>query len=117
MPLLGSSPNGSNVNTRHKHTLAFQIGAIITAAVLQHVGQVYGSFSREELRVYSLIAIPATTLAYNLPIPTGIGQIQALTTGASPMLPAPVATTNSPFAVVDATVRLGGVDEAELWSV
>jgi hypothetical protein len=52
------------VNTRLKHTLAFLIGAIITAAVLRHVGHVYGGFSREELRTYSLIAVPMATLAF-----------------------------------------------------
>jgi hypothetical protein len=52
------------VNTRLKHTLAFLIGAIITAAVLRHVGHVYVGFSREELRMYSLIAVPAATLAF-----------------------------------------------------
>jgi hypothetical protein len=36
-------------NTRLKHTLAFLTGAIITAAVLRHVGDVYAGFSREEL--------------------------------------------------------------------
>jgi hypothetical protein len=50
------------------------------------------------------------------PSGTGTGQIQALATGASPMFPSPVATTDSPFAVVDATVRLGGVDLVELTS-
>jgi hypothetical protein len=52
------------VNTRFKYTLAFLIGAVITAAALRHVGHVYGGFSREELRVYSLIAAPAATLAF-----------------------------------------------------
>jgi hypothetical protein len=52
------------VNTRLKHTLAFLIGAIITAAVLRHVGHVYAGFSRDELRMYSLIAVPAATLAF-----------------------------------------------------
>jgi Phage tail tube protein len=50
------------------------------------------------------------------PSGTGTGQIQALATGASPMFPAPVATTDSPFAVVDATIRFGGVDLVELTS-
>ena len=52
------------VNTRFKHTLAFLIAAIITAAFLRHVGHVYGGFSREELRMYSLIAVPVATLAF-----------------------------------------------------
>jgi hypothetical protein len=47
---------------------------------------------------------------------TGTGQIQALATGSSPMFAAPVATTGSPFSVVDATIRLGGVDLVELTS-
>jgi hypothetical protein len=52
------------VNTRLKHTLAFLTGAIITAAVLRHVGHVYAGFSREELCLYSLFAVPAATLAF-----------------------------------------------------
>jgi tail tube protein len=44
------------------------------------------------------------------------GQIQALAAGASPMFASPVATTGSPFAVVDATIRVGGVDLVELTS-
>jgi hypothetical protein len=50
------------------------------------------------------------------PTGTGTGQIQALAAGASPMFPSPVATTDSPFAVVDATIRFGGVDLVELTS-
>jgi tail tube protein len=50
------------------------------------------------------------------PTGTGTGQIQALAAGASPMFAAPVATTASPFAVVDATIRLAGVDLVELTS-
>jgi hypothetical protein len=52
------------VNIRLKHTLAFLIGAIIAAAILRHVGHVYGGFSRQELRMYALIAVPAATLAF-----------------------------------------------------
>ena len=48
------------------------------------------------------------------PSGTGTGQIQALANGSSPMFPAPVATTDSPFAVIDATIRFGGVDLVEL---
>jgi hypothetical protein len=50
------------------------------------------------------------------PSGTGTGQIQALAAASSPMFPAPVATTDSPFAVVDATIRFGGVDLVELTS-
>ena len=52
------------INIRLKHTLAFLIGAIIAAAILRHVGHVYGGFSRQELRTYALFAIPAATLAF-----------------------------------------------------
>jgi hypothetical protein len=50
------------------------------------------------------------------PSGTGTGQIHALAAGSSPTFPAPVATTDSPFAVVDATIRFGGVDLVELTS-
>jgi hypothetical protein len=50
------------------------------------------------------------------PSGTGTGQIEALATGASPSFPAPVATVDSPFSVVDATIRFGGVDLVELTS-
>jgi len=52
------------INVRLKHMLAFLIGAIIAAAILRHVGHVYGGFSRQELRTYALIAVPAATLAF-----------------------------------------------------
>jgi len=47
---------------------------------------------------------------------TGTGNIQALATGASPYYTSPAATTDVPFSVVDATIRLGGVDVVELTS-
>lgn len=41
----------------------------------------------------------------------GTGQLAALATGGtSPLLTGPTATTGTPYSVVDATVRLGGVD-------
>jgi hypothetical protein len=46
----------------------------------------------------------------------GTGQIQVLGNGASPMFANAVATQDSPFSVVDATIRLGGVDLVELTS-
>jgi hypothetical protein len=46
----------------------------------------------------------------------GTGQIQVLGNGASPMFANPVAAQDSPFSVVDATIRLGGVDLVELTS-
>jgi hypothetical protein len=52
------------INARFKRTLAFLIGAVVTAAVLRHVGHVYVGFSREELRAYALIAVPVATLAF-----------------------------------------------------
>lgn len=45
---------------------------------------------------------------------TGTGQIQANATGASPYFTAPAAPTDVPFSVVDATIRLGGVDQVAL---
>lgn len=47
---------------------------------------------------------------------TGTGNIQALATGASPYFTSPVATTDVPFSVIDATIRLGGIDLVELTS-
>lgn len=47
---------------------------------------------------------------------TGTGNIQALATGSSPYFTSPVATSDVPFAVVDATIRLAGVDLVELTS-
>jgi hypothetical protein len=46
----------------------------------------------------------------------GTGQIQALANGSSPMFVNPVATTDTPFSVVDATIRFGGQDLVELTS-
>lgn len=46
----------------------------------------------------------------------GTGQAQALTTGASPYFTSPVAVSDVPFSVVDATIRLGGTDLVELTS-
>jgi hypothetical protein len=53
------------INSQLKRTLAFLSGAIITAALLRHVGHCYAGFSREELRVYALIAVPVATLAFH----------------------------------------------------
>ncbi|MCK1669438.1 phage tail tube protein [Bradyrhizobium sp. 153] len=46
----------------------------------------------------------------------GTGAAQALTTGASPYFTSPVAPTDVPFSVVDATIRFGGTDLVELTS-
>ncbi len=46
----------------------------------------------------------------------GTGQIQTLANGSSPMFANPVATTDAPFSVVDATIRFGGEDLVELTS-
>jgi hypothetical protein len=48
------------------------------------------------------------------PSGVGIGQVAALATGSSPMFTAPVATTDVPMSVVDATIRLNGVDQVAL---
>src|SRR5215831_15012646 len=58
----------------------------------------------------------ANTLLTADPSLVGTGQIQALAAGSSPMFASPVATVDSPFAVVDVTIRLGGVDLVELTS-
>lgn len=44
----------------------------------------------------------------------GTGQFAAQTTGTSPLLTSPTATTSNPMSVVDATIRLGGVDMVAL---
>lgn len=46
----------------------------------------------------------------------GTGQAQANATGASPFFSSPVSTTDVPMSVVDATIRLNGVDLVELSS-
>ena len=46
----------------------------------------------------------------------GTGQIQAPPAGSPPNFANPVATIDTPFSVVDATIRLGGVDLVELTS-
>ena len=52
-----------SLNLRFRHVLVFLIGALITAAALRHGFHVYGGFSREEIRLDALIAIPALALA------------------------------------------------------
>jgi hypothetical protein len=47
----------------------------------------------------------------------GTGQILAEATGASPYFTSPSLTTAAPFSVVDATIRLNGVDLVELTSL
>jgi hypothetical protein len=58
----------------------------------------------------------ANSLLMADPSLVGTGQIQALPNGSSPMFAAPVATQDSPFSVVDATIRFGGLDLVELTS-
>lgn len=47
----------------------------------------------------------------------GTGQIAVKSTGTSPFFTSPTATTAAPFSVVDATIRLNGVDLVELTSL
>jgi hypothetical protein len=46
----------------------------------------------------------------------GTGQISALATAASPLLTTPTESTATPYSVVDATIRVNGVDVVELTS-
>lgn len=46
----------------------------------------------------------------------GTGRIDALTTGASPLLTSPSESVAAPYSVVDATVRWGGTDAVDLTS-
>ena len=46
----------------------------------------------------------------------GTGRIEALSTGNSPLLTTPTASTGAPMSVVDATIRLGSTDLVELTS-
>lgn len=48
------------------------------------------------------------------PSGVGIGQVAALATGSSPYFTSPVATTDVPMSVVDATIRLAGNDLVSL---
>ena len=48
---------------RVKYVLVFLIGAVITAVALRHVMHVYGGFSREQIRIGTLLAIPVVALA------------------------------------------------------
>jgi hypothetical protein len=52
-----------SLDQRFRYVLAFLIGAVITAAALRHAVHVYGGISREEIRGYALMAIPAVALA------------------------------------------------------
>jgi hypothetical protein len=52
-----------SLDQRFRYVLAFLIGAVITAAALRHAVHVYGGISREEIRWYALVAIPAVALA------------------------------------------------------
>jgi hypothetical protein len=46
------------LNSRLKYAIAFVIAAVIAAALLRHTVHVYGGFTREEIRVGALIALP-----------------------------------------------------------
>ncbi len=51
-----------SLNLRVKRIVAFIIGAVIVAAVLRHAFHVYGGFSRPEIAMGALIAVPAVVL-------------------------------------------------------
>jgi hypothetical protein len=46
------------LNSRLKYAIAFVIAAVIAAALLRHTVHVYGGFTREEIRVGALMALP-----------------------------------------------------------
>ncbi len=50
------------LNLRFKYVLVFLIGALIAAAALRHGIHVYGGFSREQIRIGTLLAIPFVAL-------------------------------------------------------
>src|SRR5260370_37915973 len=59
----GVASQMDSLDQRFRYVLALLIGAVITAAPLRHAVHVYGGFTREEIRWYALMAIPAVALA------------------------------------------------------
>jgi hypothetical protein len=55
-----------SLNLRTRRVIAFVIGAVIVAAVLRHVFHVYGGYSRPEIAVGALLALPAVILIFLL---------------------------------------------------
>jgi hypothetical protein len=51
-----------SLNLQVRRVAALVIGAVIVAAVLRHAFHVYGGFSRPEIAVGALIAVPAVML-------------------------------------------------------
>ena len=54
------------LNLRTRRVVAFIIGAVIVAAILRHGFHVYGGYSRPEIAVGALIALPAVMLIFLL---------------------------------------------------
>jgi hypothetical protein len=69
--------------------------------------------------VWGNVKFSMTTNGLLMADPGGIGsgRIDALATGASPLLTSPSESTAVPFSVVDATIRVGSVDVVELTSL
>jgi hypothetical protein len=55
-----------SLNLQVKRVVAFMIGAVIVAAVMRHAFHVYGGFSRPEIAVGALIALPTVMLIFLL---------------------------------------------------
>ena len=55
-----------SLNLRTRRVVAFIIGAVIVAAILRHGFHVYGGYSRPEIAVGALIALPAVMLIFLL---------------------------------------------------
>ena len=55
-----------SLDLRTRRVVAFVIGAVIVAAILRHGFHVYGGYSRPEIAVGALIALPAVMLIFLL---------------------------------------------------
>jgi hypothetical protein len=55
-----------SLNLRTRRVVAFVIGAVIVAAALRHSFHVYGGYSRPEIAMGALIALPAVMLIFLL---------------------------------------------------
>jgi hypothetical protein len=55
-----------SLNLRARRVIASVIGAVIVAAVLRHGFHVYGGYSRPEIAVGALLALPAVILVFLL---------------------------------------------------
>lgn len=114
--IVNAAPNVAAVITRPGKRLINPPDLLKAYFTLEEFEADIGESTVAQDFVWSAIKLSMATNGLIMASPSGVGtgQVTAITDGSAPTFTNPVATTDAPMSVVDATIRLNGVDLVEL---